>query len=336
MNIYKVDTKNRGFTLVELMISMLLGLILVGGIYSVFTENAQTSRFVQGSSRVQENARFALSELVSHARMIGYMGCLSTLDLNGTDFVNTVVDTGADSTIYKFEDGHLELYDQVTLSISGDFGLDPAPIDGTDVMVIRGLSTRDFNLATAMPDTSADLKIVGGEGLEVGDVVFLSDCQKASLFQVTNLTIQSGTGNSNVVHNTGSGSPGNSQKELSNSSPFGPDATVQKFTTTIFYIAPASFTDNQGNQVLSLWQKNGSDEAFEFVSGIEDLKIWSGEDSSGDGIPNRIVRPANITDVENVVSLNIQIRANSIDPVDGSNLIRRDFSATVKLRNKGV
>ena len=90
------------------------------------------------------------------------------------------------------------------------------------------------------------------------------------------------------------------------------------------------------NEVLSLWQKIGANDAFEFASGIEDLEIWSGEDASGDGIPDRIVRPEDVTDFDDVVSLNIQLTANSIDPVDGTDLIVRDFGATVKLRNKGL
>jgi len=335
MSVHKLNIQ-KGFTLVELMISMLLGLILTGGIYSVFTQNAQTSNFVQGSSRVQENARFALSELVSHSRMIGYMGCLSNLDLESPEFVNTVSGSSGSGDIYDLRAGHLDIIDTEFSSVPSEYDLVPQPAPDTDVLVIRGLSTADFNLSSAMPNNSADLKIVGGEGLEIGDIVFLSDCEKASLFQVTNLTIQVGTGESNVVHNTGVGSPGNSQTDLSNSNPFGEEATVQEFTTTIFYIAPATFTNNQGAEVLSLWQKSGSNAAFEFASGIRDLEIWSGEDASGDGIPDRIVRPEDVTDFDNVVSLNIQITADSIDPVDGANLIERDFAATVKLRNKGI
>jgi len=333
MRIFKPQ---KGFTLVELMISMLLGLILTGGIYSVFTQNAQTSNFVQGSSRIQENARFALSELSAHARMIGYMGCLSQLDLDSPEFINTVDGAPGSGDIYDFSAGHLEIIDTEFSNVPATYALSPEPAPDTDVLVIRGLSTADFNLSGAMPNTSADLKVVGGEGLEIGDIVFLSDCEKASMFQVTNLTIQAGTGESNVVHNTGVGSPGNSQSELSNSNPFGEDATVQEFTTTIFYIAPATFTNNLGNEVLSLWQKNGADDAFEFASGIRDLEILSGEDASGDGIPDRIVRPEDVNDFNDVVSLNIQITADSIDPVDGTDLIIRDFGATVKLRNRGI
>jgi len=328
-----------GFTLIELLISMVLGLILIGGVYSVFTENARTSQLVQATSRTQENGRFALSELVTRGRMIGYMGCLAQLDVTGPDFINTLNSTG-DDYYFDLTAGQLEVIDydggNLPIPLNGDID----PLVGTDVLVIRGLSSADYNLKGSMPNTSADLKISGnGSQISEGDVLFLSDCQKGAIFQVTNTNIQGGTGDRNVVHNTGGASvPGNASKQLSNGSPFAEDATVQQFSSTVFFIAPASFTNNQGDTVYSLWQKNGSAPEFELVSGIEDLEVWLGEDSGTDGVPDRVVRPDQLAaaDARNVVTIDFRIRANSIDPVEGPDPIKRDFFASVKLRNRGI
>jgi len=333
-----------GFTLVELMISMVLGLILIGGVYSVFTENARTSQFVQATSRTQENGRFALSELVTRARMIGYMGCLAALDLTSGDFVNALK-TGTDDDYYfDLKAGQLEViaFDSAAASGAGNLTAplkdDISPKTLTDVVIIRGLSSADYNLAGAMPKTSADLKLIGESEITKGDVLFLSDCQKAAVFQVTNTNIMGGTDKRNVVHNTSGGAPGNATKSLSNGDSFATDATVQLFTTTVFYIAQASFgTNSLGEDTFSLWQKNGTAPPFELVSGISDLEVWLGEDSSGDGVPDRIVRPSELSasNTKNVVSMDIRIRSDSIDPV-GTDLIERDFFASVKFRNRGI
>src|SRR5688572_11160216 len=54
----------RGFTLVELMIAMVLGLIVVGAVAAVFATNSRTYAATESLGRVQESARVAF-ELIS-------------------------------------------------------------------------------------------------------------------------------------------------------------------------------------------------------------------------------------------------------------------------------
>jgi type IV pilus assembly protein PilW len=335
-----------GFTLVELIISMVLGLILIGGVYSVFTENARTSQLVQATSRVQENGRFALSYLMSEMRMVGYMGCLSGLDVEGPDFVNTLrplVDPAADY-FYDLKKGQLEVIEKIGTShnVIPWHANDPVPTENTDIVVIRGLSTGDVTIDGAPPSkNAANFKVKGADtGIYEGDIVFLSDCQRGAVFQVTNANPNPGADRTVIVHNERVGGPastgpGNEDKELYNDEPFSDGATIQKFTVTTYFVAPAKDIENN---VLSLWRKDGSAEAFELVYGIEDLEIWLGEDTSGDGVPDRIVRPVNLVDagMGDVVTVDIRVTANSIDPVEGSDPLKRDFFASVKLRNRGI
>lgn len=68
----RAHLRQQGFTLVELMIAMVLGLFLVGGVLSVFLSNSQTYRTNEALSRVQENGRFALEFLASDLRHAGF------------------------------------------------------------------------------------------------------------------------------------------------------------------------------------------------------------------------------------------------------------------------
>jgi len=63
-----------GFSLVELMVALVIGLILLGGVMQVFIGNRNSHRFQQALSELQDNARFGLEYLVRTARLAGYQG----------------------------------------------------------------------------------------------------------------------------------------------------------------------------------------------------------------------------------------------------------------------
>jgi prepilin-type N-terminal cleavage/methylation domain-containing protein len=52
----------RGFSLVELMISMLLGLVIIGAATGVILANRQSYRTNEGLSQIQESARTAFEQ----------------------------------------------------------------------------------------------------------------------------------------------------------------------------------------------------------------------------------------------------------------------------------
>lgn len=67
----------RGLSLVELMIALVLGLILVLGVVQVFLASQQAFSLQQRASALQEDARFVLSRLSSELRMVNMFGCLN-------------------------------------------------------------------------------------------------------------------------------------------------------------------------------------------------------------------------------------------------------------------
>ena len=52
-----------GFTLVELMIGMTLGLVLIGGVVGLFLQSSQSFRVDENVARMQDQARFAMDQL---------------------------------------------------------------------------------------------------------------------------------------------------------------------------------------------------------------------------------------------------------------------------------
>ena len=67
----------QGMTLIELMISMVLGLVIIGGATSVMLANQQSYRTNEALSQVQESQRSAFELLSRDVREAGFNGCNS-------------------------------------------------------------------------------------------------------------------------------------------------------------------------------------------------------------------------------------------------------------------
>ena len=79
-----VKLPERGFSLVELMVAMLIGLIILAAVVQIFVGSNATYRLDEGLARVQEGARFSMDFLAKDIRMAGYMGCNSKLKYSTT------------------------------------------------------------------------------------------------------------------------------------------------------------------------------------------------------------------------------------------------------------
>lgn len=68
----------RGFSLIELMVAMVLGLLVAGGIITVFLSTSSSNRAQTQLAQLQEEGRFAITRLVGDLRMANGQYCSST------------------------------------------------------------------------------------------------------------------------------------------------------------------------------------------------------------------------------------------------------------------
>lgn len=75
--LYPMNQKleNAGYSLIELMVTMLIGLIILNGVFQIVIASKRSSIDHQEISYIQENARFALDIISRDVRMAGYLGC---------------------------------------------------------------------------------------------------------------------------------------------------------------------------------------------------------------------------------------------------------------------
>lgn len=64
--------RQRGLTLVEIMVALVISLFLLAGLLQMFIGTRQSSRVQENLSRVQENGRFAIDFLSRNIRLAGY------------------------------------------------------------------------------------------------------------------------------------------------------------------------------------------------------------------------------------------------------------------------
>lgn len=92
MNKYRRKLQ-RGLTLIELMIAMTLGILIVGGMATLFIQNKNSYRQDERIARMQEDARFALNTIVDDIELAGFWSNLFTAS---SIVVNADTDIGQD------------------------------------------------------------------------------------------------------------------------------------------------------------------------------------------------------------------------------------------------
>lgn len=87
-NNIKVTFNRLGFSIVELLIAIFIGIILMLGLVSVFNTTSLLNKTQNGLARLQENGRYALLHIKQNLEQAGYQGCL------GSSIAATATDSG--------------------------------------------------------------------------------------------------------------------------------------------------------------------------------------------------------------------------------------------------
>ncbi len=84
-----------GFSLLEVMIALALGLLLSAGIIALFSNTSQTNKVQDGLARLQENGRFAVMRIEQDFRMLSAQYCSNTTGASAAGTAVPVMPTRA-------------------------------------------------------------------------------------------------------------------------------------------------------------------------------------------------------------------------------------------------
>jgi type IV pilus assembly protein PilW len=346
--------KQRGLSLVELMIAITLGLILLTGVMQVFLSSKNVFSSQQALSRIQESGRLAIEFLSRDIRMAGFMGCASRSQV--IKVTNTLKEAG--TVTFNFSEG-IKGYTQANFPIASS-KITKTIKANTDVIVVRSASSNGVYVTKVNDAEKLFLNKTGantGEckyggapmsGLCKADIVVVTDCEKANVFQITE--VKAAPDNEvNILHGAGA-NPGNATIEWGGGSDtlntFNPGAQLLAATSTVYFIADGI------SERPSLYQNiNGT--SVELLEGVDDMHITYGVDTDADFIPNSYVLAGSVTDWNKVISVRVELLVASIEdnisqdhqvytfPTDNEDpttaddfRLRQIFSTTIAIRNR--
>lgn len=352
-------TSIRGMSLVELMVAITIGLIVLAAVSTVLVNSKASYTTQESAARLQESARFAMHFLTRDLRMAGYYGCADDLksihslleppanatDPDPYDFTTSIEAVEGNATVFSPSGRPVQFPasgEFVSAKRAGCPNFVGGKCSGTDTIAVRMVDPNsNIVVVTAMPNEAAASFVEPDHGLDIGDIVLLSDCGSAELFQITNIQDGNGptAGKKGIVHNAGTGGPpGNATQKFERV--FGPPgAGIMKFVHRVYYVG----TGTSGHPALWRLGFDGS-QREELVEGIEDLQVTFGVDTAGDRTP-RAYRAANDASLgntkanwENVVSARILLKARPTGTAgqtpDNRNEVKaKDFESTILLRN---
>lgn len=100
----KMRNKQRGLSLIELMISLVVGLILIAAVFNMYAGNVRSARFTEGMQAIQENGRYGVSVLRRGLRLAGYSPVSGIAnEIDALDFDNSNATTLAIQTYQPFD-----------------------------------------------------------------------------------------------------------------------------------------------------------------------------------------------------------------------------------------
>jgi type IV pilus assembly protein PilW len=292
-----LQRRQRGLSLVELMISMTIGLFLLTALASVFLGASNSNKELARSSRQIEDGRYSVQVLTEDISLAGYYGYFySPAAPSVLPDPCELLPTQA--SLRAFVQG----YDAPTAPPSPLSGCVPDAdhLDGTDILVVR----------------RADSYVTAAGSLVANQVYTQANSDT--------------TNSANPIVNTGT--LANFPLLLKDNATRAP---IRKLHVHIYYVAPCSVpagggdtctgaTDDNGRPIPTLKRREltvdaGGTRAWvvtPIAEGVENLQIDYGLDTDGDGVPDGAftTAPATATDWANVVAMNLHLVVRNTEP----------------------
>lgn len=338
--------QQKGLSLVELMVSITVGIILMTGVVQMFVSSKTVFSTQQGLSRVQETGRLAIDFIARDVRQAGYLGCAYITPWNLKNMLNNQNDFGSNFSA----ENAIRIHPAGVLPAG--LNLDPAPLNDTQVLIVQAANERSVPVAKDNTENAVFVELTTEPGAEcpsgicVDDIVVAADCDKAIIFQATDVAE---VGGEVVISHEAGADPGNSriawgggdarQETLS------VGAELFALNTVVYYVAE----DDEGTP--GLYQRINANPAFQLLQGVENINFTVGLDTNSDRLSEDLVAFGAVgDDWEDAVALRMEILVQTPDDnattenqtysFAGENVtaddkrIRQVFTTTVGIRSR--
>lgn len=319
----------RGFSLLELMTSITIGLLIMAGLASVFVNSSTANKEMKNSAEQIENGRYAIEFLSQDLRHAGYYGELAALpavpaaapDPCAAPTAGAVSDTSNNALALPVQ------YISAASIPAGCSALLTAAnlMAGSDIVVVRRADTTQVNSA--------------GTGTTTTGIVYIQSTADSA-------ELQYGAGGAiSNMQNAAAAASTLQRRDFSVAASGTPPqfpqiaAAIRKYRTHIYFVAPCGTpngggslctgsADDLGKPIPTLKRLEldaaGAFTIVPIVEGIEAIRIEYGVDNApvnatdpgtgslvGDGLPDLFVNAPTVAEMGNTVAARIYVLARN-------------------------
>ncbi len=301
-----------GFTVVELMVALVLGLILLAGILQIYLSTKRTHTITEGLSRLQESTRFSLDMMARDIRMAGFVPC-------GRPQTTATLVNDADTFWWS------DIFEQPIQGFEGNVSAFPSGpnftgrVESADALLILRGGSKVAAVDSYAAGTFQMQRSLGADWVEDGTLMVACDPRHAAFFQAGNYSNGSP---SSLSVSTGGNLPGNCSTDLGDPAPatcssagqpgtnysFGDDAQLVDYKAVIYYIADSPSGDDRSlyrEYLLVDGSSNIDTDPEELLQGVDNMQLMYGVDPDGNGVAERYIQANDVTDWSQVVTVRI-------------------------------
>lgn len=348
---------SRGFSLVELMIAIVLGLILIAGVIQVFLGNRQTQLTEQAVARVQESGRLAIDFIESDLRAAGFYGTGTVPNLLSNPTIQNTVANANQYNQNNFSTNSVRVYSKSGgwIPANPDADINATAVnnnrEGSDLIAVFYGEKTPAQINGSVTGAASITITTNGACFKQGDLAMLAKPNYVAVFKITN-TPSCSAAVTTLTHAT----PDNSTDSFSNT--YDQYAHVLKLRSQVYYVGNTGRKNSADEIVWALYRSTDGKAPEELIEGIEFLKLqYGGRLGSG----NIKYGGANDIPANQIITARVGVLAQSLDSVrtdadtktytlpgvsidnDGAGIdhgggktLRRVFVTNVELRNRAL
>lgn len=308
---------SRGFTLVELMIALVLGLIVIGSALALFVSQRVTSNMSGQMVDIQSEGRMALDAMARDFHAAGDFGCWP---------VSNPIDGRLNQMVFDVNKGGILGFDNGT-------ALNAAASSATDLYGLAGVQA-------ASPDTSSLVMLTGVGGslsatvgdmakesdpvvvktpaqpFKANDVAVITDCIDWVKFQITDVQPGAAAGTVSLAHIGGqltAWGKGNQTDALG--AMFRLDSTVARLDSIWWFVG----TPAGGKHGLYRFSPSRDSAPVLVSDKVQAVSLRYDVDADGDGVADAMGQTAaQVTDWRRVKAASLEVLLRSATPVSGA------------------
>ena len=344
------SARQRGLSIIELMVAMVLGLLIMGAVAGVMLSNNQGFRTTQALTQLQDSVRVGFELLARDIRQAANLPC-------GTDVpvVNILNSAQGGNTPWQYD------WDTGIKGLTANDSLAGVSnrVAGTEALILMSGEAGDVYIDQYSHNNNAANFTVGftgqSHGLRDGDILMVCNEKLATIFQMNN-----GQGNNagKIIVNTGGNAvPGNCTKGLGEikpgngnqlcdtngeRGPYDRNTVVAKLSSVAWYIGSNNRAAEGGRSLYMVRLGAAADgkaelNAVEIASGVTDMQLrYRLKDTSNFVAAGSVTNWANVNAVEVALTLNSQDRNVSADAAANDGRLSRAFTSIVAIRNRSL